>query len=203
LYDLLLERNWKEADAETHRIILRISQKKHLWQLDKKTIKRFSCDALQTIDKLWIQFSEGEFGFSTQREIYSECLERFDVLNYNYFGERVGWNSKKGWRVHVNYDIPMPKGHFPKPPQLFNRENTLKSCFVLPLVISLIFSIFLLLLQQPVIISVLALVIGVLLAIFSFIIHTSSYLEGLEWITSLILKLEECESCQSNINEPV
>ncbi len=199
LYDLLIERNWKEANAETHCLILRISKKKHLWQLDKRTIKRFPYDTLRTIDELWIQFSEKEFGFSIQKEIYRECFERFGALNYNLFGERVGWKSNKGWHTYVNYDVSTPpRGHFPKPPQLFNRENTLKGCFIPPLAISFIVSIFLLLFNQPIIVPVLALIIGFLIALFSFIIHTSSYLEGLEWITSLTSKLEECEQYLNN-----
>ncbi len=198
LQHLLKERKWKEADNETQRIILRISKKKHLWQLDKKTIKRFPCNALRTLDGLWLQLSNREFGFSTQREIYRECHERSGVLNYNFFCKRVGWKSQKCWDVHVNYDIRMLRGHFPKPPHLFNRENTLKGCFILPLAISFIVSISLLLLNQPVIIPALVLISGFLVAILSFITYTSSYLEGLEWITSLTLRLEECESCQSN-----
>jgi len=191
LHELLTKRNWKEANVETHRIILEISNKKYRWQLDKQTIKRFPCDDLRTIDELWVYFSEKEFSFSTQKRIYSQCFERFGVLNYNLFGERVGWKSEKGWHTYDNYPVPTHRGHFPKPPHLFNIQNTLKVC-LLPLAISLIVCFFLFFFNQPVV-GVLTVIIGFNIALLSFIIYTSSYLEGLEWMISLTSKLEECE----------
>ena len=197
LYDLLIKGDWKKANAETQNLILSKSGKEHLRELDTRTIKRLPCDDLLTINELWIQSSERKFGFSAQKEIYKDCL-MFGVLDYNCFGKRVGWKSNKGWHVYLDNYKTIPEGHFPKPPQFFNRKNTLIGCFIPPLAISFILFIFLCKFHQPVIIPILALLIGFLIALFSFITHTSSYLEGLEWITCL----ENCESLKSS-NEPV
>ena len=57
----------------------------------------FPCDNLKIIDQLWIEYSQGHFGFSVQQSIYENCadLEKFyDCVSWKY--------SKKS---HPFYDM--------------------------------------------------------------------------------------------------
>ena len=35
-------------------------------------MKNFPCQDLGTIDKLWVEYSDGKFGFSVQKKIYQD-----------------------------------------------------------------------------------------------------------------------------------
>jgi hypothetical protein len=189
LHSLLNQKKWQDADLETHRLLLKVSQTDHLHQLNVQTFEQIPNDILKTLDDLWSQSSEGRFGFTVQKQIYRKCLEKSGALNYSRLGEKLGWKNKEGWQVH---QIPsrLAQGHFPKPPRWFNRENTIKGCFIPPLAISLLLLILFLILGQSSIVLGLVLLAGLLVALLSFIIHTSNYLEGLEWMNCLVAKLE-------------
>ncbi|NJN58382.1 MAG: CHAT domain-containing protein [Leptolyngbyaceae cyanobacterium SL_5_9] len=189
LHSLLNQKKWQDADLETHRLLLKVSQTDHLYQLNVQTLEQIPDDILKTLDDLWSQSSEGKFGFSVQHQIYRKCLEKSGALNYSLLGEKLGWKTKEGWQVH---QIPsrLSQGHFPKPPRWFNRKNTIKGCFIPPLAISLLLFVLFLILEQSSIVLGLVLLAGPLVALLSFIIHTSNYLEGLEWMNCLVAKLE-------------
>jgi hypothetical protein len=201
LVDLLKEENWEAANAETHRLMLAISQKDQMWQLDKRVLIGFPCDAFQQIDCLWLQYSEERFGFSTQREVLRECCGSFDWLNYDRFRNSVGWNTKKSRHQQHRSSYSIPRGYFPTPPKFFNFRNILIGCLVYPVVISILISAILLLLKQPIVFAILLLMIGFGTAAFSFMIFTSSNLADLKWITLLVYKLETCKRYQLMNNQ--
>ncbi|MDD1469537.1 GUN4 domain-containing protein, partial [Dolichospermum sp. ST_sed5] len=61
---------WKEADAETARVMLAVAKREKEGWLDFGSIDNFPCEDLRTIDQLWVKYSDGKFGFSVQKRIY-------------------------------------------------------------------------------------------------------------------------------------
>ncbi|MFM7368408.1 MAG: GUN4 domain-containing protein, partial [Sphaerospermopsis kisseleviana] len=70
LRDLLKAGKWEEADDETLRVMLTVAKREKVGWLDVKNIDNFPCADLRTIDKLWVKYSNGRFGFSVQKRIY-------------------------------------------------------------------------------------------------------------------------------------
>ncbi|MFB2937466.1 GUN4 domain-containing protein [Aerosakkonemataceae cyanobacterium BLCC-F154] len=98
LNDLLAFKKWKDADIETARLMLEIAGKKYY--LDSIALKNFPCDELRTIDKFWIDYSKGHFGFSIQKSIYllkgNRLDDSLDALKYfNEFANAVGWRDAR------------------------------------------------------------------------------------------------------------
>ncbi|MDJ0595852.1 MAG: GUN4 domain-containing protein [Pleurocapsa sp. MO_226.B13] len=72
LADYLAAGHWKEADQETLRVMLQVADREKEGYLNSNDILQFPCEDLQVIDKLWVQFSNGKFGFSVQKQIWLE-----------------------------------------------------------------------------------------------------------------------------------
>ena len=66
LWDLLAAQKWKKADEETARVMLQVANREEECWLDPESIDNFPCEDLQTIDRLWVHYSNGRFGFSVQ-----------------------------------------------------------------------------------------------------------------------------------------
>jgi tetratricopeptide (TPR) repeat protein len=141
LKKLLGDKEWKKADRETARIMCSAAQLAVLalpedereeisvdpdqpfTELNENIIKKFPCDDLNTIDKLWLEHSEGKFGFSIQKEIYQSFggTQEFNGEIRDKFGNQTGWrvrekNDKYSWRRsdQFEYDFEKaPRGHLP------------------------------------------------------------------------------------------
>jgi hypothetical protein len=108
--------DWQKADLETSEVM------RQIWLAHNKN--GFSCTDLCTIDRLWVKYSSGRFGFSVQKRIW-ESVNR----DYEKFGNRVGWKkswwnnigeitdwwSNKGWITNndVILNTEAPAGHLP------------------------------------------------------------------------------------------
>ena len=66
---------WKEADEETLKVMLEVAGREKQGYLDLDEIGQFPCEDLGTIDQLWVNYSNGHFGFSVQKKIYLEVGE--------------------------------------------------------------------------------------------------------------------------------
>lgn len=113
LRDLLDAKKWKEADQETYSYILKISQRETERWLNDGEIKQFPSHDLRIIDRLWLKYSEGKFGFSVQKRIWQEVNG-----DYKRFGNDVKWLAnleKSEWHRYENYtfDLNAPEGHLP------------------------------------------------------------------------------------------
>ncbi|NEP61868.1 MAG: hypothetical protein F6K31_33780 [Symploca sp. SIO2G7] len=120
LHDFLKNGRWKEADKETVKLIYRLMPEDHTYidvdQIPPKDLKK--------INKLWVKFSNGRFGFSVQQKIWTKILKvyhssenRYWIDNsvYEYFIDSVGW-SREGDRIYhtdIEYSIKAPRGHLP------------------------------------------------------------------------------------------
>ena len=103
LRQLLKAGQWQEADQET-RICMEQALETDDWSkiYSQKLLLTFPCADLKTIDRLWVQASQGRYGFSVQKEIYVKCGAKLDG-NYpgdkiwEKFADRVGWRSGGCW----------------------------------------------------------------------------------------------------------
>jgi hypothetical protein len=117
LRDLLAQGKWKEADQETTDLLLRISNRKQEGWLRAKDVKNLSCEDLRTMDRLWVAYSQGKFGFSVQREIYQSLggTSEYNADIWSKFGDRVGWRVNSNWLHYkdVTFDQKALEGHLP------------------------------------------------------------------------------------------
>ncbi|OCQ97742.1 hypothetical protein BCD64_06500 [Nostoc sp. MBR 210] len=130
LRDLLQAGRWLEADTETTNLILKIAGREQQRHLDLQSLENLPCIDLLTIDRLWVKYSHGNFGFSVQQRIYQSIASSASdpVLSLMLgsakvaasetcidFANRVGWRLKDAWLSYDNLtwaeDAPM--GHLP------------------------------------------------------------------------------------------
>lgn len=129
---LLIAKAWREADQETLKL-MRMACGQAGDRLQVEDIRQFPCRDLYTIDYLWLHYSDGLFGFSAQRDIWTSVggtlsdvyhdLERFSRSRarwrvntpWHRFGTRVGWRIKEAWIPHTKFTFALeaPKGHLP------------------------------------------------------------------------------------------
>ncbi len=111
--------NWKDADYETYLVMLQaVGRQQGDWIRDEELLN-FPCKDLRTIDRLWVKYSNGRFGFSVQKEIYLSVGGKTDGKYYKEawekFGDRVGWRMNSNWIYYneVTFDTSAPWGHLP------------------------------------------------------------------------------------------
>ncbi len=100
LQDILASGDWKNADIETRHLILKASPGGEKGWLHRIDILAIPSTDLETINRLWINYSEGRFGFSIQKHIWLSLGGQIDVYNYEIFkkfSEEVGWFMKPEW----------------------------------------------------------------------------------------------------------
>jgi hypothetical protein len=91
---LMKERKWKDADQETYKLMIQTCEKDFGAGFSVKDLQEFPCWDLQQIDRLWVEASNGHFGFSIQKKKWRECGSPMNYNDdYKKFMERVGWRS--------------------------------------------------------------------------------------------------------------
>jgi hypothetical protein len=117
LRDLLAQGKWQEADQETTNLLIRASNRQNEGWLRKEDVKNLSCEDLRTMDKLWVAYSQGKFGFSVQREIYQSLggTSEYNYVIWSKFGDRVGWRVNEKWIYYddITFDQKAMRGHLP------------------------------------------------------------------------------------------
>ncbi|WP_232251506.1 GUN4 domain-containing protein [Oscillatoria acuminata] len=102
LQQFLASGKWREADEETRRVMLQVAgREKERW-LNLDDINQFPCEDLRQIDGLWVQYSNGRFGFSVQKRIWQECGGKVDLETEERLADRVGWKMRG--KSIKNYD---------------------------------------------------------------------------------------------------
>jgi hypothetical protein len=111
LQNLLKARRYKEADQETNRIMLFVARREKEGWLDTKAIDSFPCQDLRTIDQLWVQNSNGRFGFSVQKQVYNQVGKDFGK-----FSDQVKWRVNGNWKGYneMIWEVGAPLGHLPR-----------------------------------------------------------------------------------------
>lgn len=110
LQGFLAQRNWKDADQETWAILCKSLGLAPETSIDCNQIHELPCDDLITLDRLWMYYSDGRFGFTPQRQIY-ESVKR----DYLLFCDRVKWPSHytSALLQQMEYNDQAPEGHLP------------------------------------------------------------------------------------------
>ena len=119
LEEYLKNGQWKEADEETNRLMLQLGDKDEKGYLNTDDCRNFPREELRTIDRLWLDNSEGKFGFSVQKRIYLEeggKLDDYDYDSYQRMSDRIGWYKNKEWLSYSELifdNTTAPQGHLP------------------------------------------------------------------------------------------
>jgi hypothetical protein len=127
LQQALTKKNYREADHLTYQLMLDGAGpiSKSQGRLDLKEWSNFSCSDLKEIDRLWKDSTEGNQGFSVQKEIFFDSNKVAQA-----YQTRIGWRDKAGkWLVIPQYSsinkivdyakgkepefITPPRGHLP------------------------------------------------------------------------------------------
>ena len=117
LRNLLASKKWAEADEETARVMLKVAGREKEGWLDTKSIEKFPCEDLRTIDQLWVKYSNGRFGFSVQKRIYQSLGGTREYNNevWERFVDRVGWRKNNEWLYYndLTFSEEAPEAHLP------------------------------------------------------------------------------------------
>ena len=116
LRNLLAHQKWKEADEETFKIMLKVTNREKEKTLDYQAIKNASCANLNTIDKLWIDASKGRFGFSIQLKKWQAAGGKANKETEHKLGNDIGWYVNDKWISDISeftFDLLAPVGHLP------------------------------------------------------------------------------------------
>jgi hypothetical protein len=131
LRDLLAENDWQAADVETMALMCEV--------YGREDVNNFPLVDLQTIDSLWLKYSNGRFGFSVQRRVLEytfrdskvtpeTCLSDYETLKcikdysdqlserWRIFGENLGWYNQGQWIIAIDYShnvVNKPEGYLP------------------------------------------------------------------------------------------
>ncbi|MDX2214025.1 MAG: GUN4 domain-containing protein [Oculatellaceae cyanobacterium bins.114] len=111
LEDHLKAGEWEAADKETYRLMITTVGKEEGQYFNSEELLNFPCEELLAIDRLWVRYSNGKFGFSVQKQIYVECGANLDgeypgEVIWAKFCDRVGWRvegeSLRYGKLHKN-----------------------------------------------------------------------------------------------------
>jgi uncharacterized caspase-like protein len=130
LEKLLKNKQWHEADQLTDKLMIEASGREKEGWIDLDSIKKFPCEDLQTIDRLWVHHSDGLYGFSVQKQVYVECGGKLDFSypsskTWDKFCDRTAWMTKGEWLSYRDQffqdNFMSGKGHLPYVPSNLKR----------------------------------------------------------------------------------
>ncbi|MEM9265189.1 MAG: GUN4 domain-containing protein [Cyanobacteria bacterium P01_F01_bin.13] len=111
------ERQWREADDYTFQVMTQVCKRESDQGCTLNDLRNFPCQDLIRIDDLWLEYSEGKLGFSTQKVIWIEVDGKLDFGEdfdaaweaFNKLGDRVGWRNDGQWRGETGIDFEFPE----------------------------------------------------------------------------------------------
>ncbi|HEY9848206.1 MAG TPA: GUN4 domain-containing protein [Leptolyngbyaceae cyanobacterium] len=118
LEQLLIQQDFLAADRMTLQLLCQLAgeaavQRKWLYFTE---VNSFPTTDLLSINNLWVNYSEGKFGFSVQREIWLSLGK-----NWDKFWPKIGWKNGNNWTRYPHefvWDLNAPRGHLPLSNQL-------------------------------------------------------------------------------------
>ncbi|HEY9737590.1 MAG TPA: GUN4 domain-containing protein [Trichocoleus sp.] len=116
LKTFLQDEEWQAADAITLQLMLEATDRLSEGWLDVNAIANLPCPMLHELDRLWLEASQGRFGFSIQSQIYSQEAQ-YDTFQ---LGQQAGWLMFRSkplafFKLYdfLNFSIDAPPGHLP------------------------------------------------------------------------------------------
>ncbi|MGF1569368.1 MAG: GUN4 domain-containing protein [Nodosilinea sp.] len=126
LEELLRHEEWQAADTVTHALLAAASDGQGGGELTIPALAQLPCSTLHHLDRLWVEASQGHFGFSVQRHLYNRLCQGFDpgelnVFNPHPFLREVGWLMLAIPRPmafckfynFLEFSLEAPRGHLP------------------------------------------------------------------------------------------
>lgn len=118
LQQLLISQDFQAGDVLTLRLLCQLAgelalQRKWLYFTE---VENFPITDLQTINTLWLVYSEGKFGFSVQREIWLSVGKNWEKL-----WSQIAWKNGNNWTRYpgeFTWNLTAPRGHLPLSNQL-------------------------------------------------------------------------------------
>lgn len=118
LQQMLIAQDFQAADRVTLQKLCELAgsaavQRKWLYFTE---VENFTTTDLQTINTLWLVYSEGKFGFSIQREVWLSVGK-----NWEKFWIKIGWKDGNTWTRYPNgftWNLTAPVAHLPLSNQL-------------------------------------------------------------------------------------
>lgn len=112
----LAHHKWREADRITQLLLCRGIKPGDYLSIND--IKRLPSHLLFTIDRLWTKYSQGQFGFRVQGQLWVKLNFHWGTIEYEQaqkFGEILGWYRAKQWLEleQLQYSLNAPRGHLP------------------------------------------------------------------------------------------
>lgn len=123
LEKLLELKDFKNADYETKRLLLELTGRSKEGWLLPENVKGLPMEVLLAIDQLWVQSSNGRFGWSVQSQTWRSlgCDASADIytqtLSENTFGKAVRWYSGSTWLSpwdSFDYSLRSPRASLPR-----------------------------------------------------------------------------------------
>ncbi len=115
LQELLQAGKWEEADNETLAIMLRATNRELQGWLDIEHIQQFPDSELNTVNQLWLNYSNGHFGFSVQKSLWQKSYSQNFIWEVGWFKLSSWANGSQGeFNFQTIFDITAPQGHLPR-----------------------------------------------------------------------------------------
>ena len=103
---LLQNRNFKQADIENRLILLYLADRQQQGYLRDEDIEKISCKDWQKLDSLWLQYSNGRFGYSVQKSIWDSCglylKSEYTVTPQGTIIKNIGFPAEVRWIVKMD-----------------------------------------------------------------------------------------------------
>jgi hypothetical protein len=107
----LKSQDFISANNETLKIMLKIADRQNDGWLRTKDFDKITCDVLLEIDRLWVKYTGGFFGFSKQLEIIeSHQISLDEPHGFIEFADTVHWRKNDIWSFVQTLEIA---GHLP------------------------------------------------------------------------------------------
>ncbi len=108
LEKLLKAKEWRKSDELTTKLMCQVAEREKEGWLDYDHIKAVPSDDLQTIDQLWVHYSNRKFGFSIQKKLWLECgdeIGKYYDDAWKIFAAKVGWYHPQNdnWRTYSEF----------------------------------------------------------------------------------------------------
>ncbi len=118
LEELLQLQQWREADKETAEVLLAVLKQVSWWDVELSDIEHCASEDLAKIDQLWMEYSQGHFGFSVQWQILTQLGGKapYNRNQIELLGYKLGWLKRKQEIDYQNltFDLSAPPGHLPR-----------------------------------------------------------------------------------------
>ncbi len=118
LQQALLEQSFESADRFTSSALRQLagSGAENRGYVYFSEVESIAAIDLVTIDRLWIAYSQGKFGFTKQASLLKSLDGRYDRL-----WTKIGWKNEGVWTRYpssFNWSLNAPEGHMPLVNQL-------------------------------------------------------------------------------------